>query len=104
MTYALGDQSRAYPCREREISMPPFLARGFHGLLEVRIQMSQGLKRKFSVANSEAQVTISYDPAQRYFSMNQLGLYCSIFGDAEYDLYRARGQGYAIKRRLNSRE
>jgi hypothetical protein len=45
--------------------------KGFHRFLD-DIRSSRGLKRDFSVAKRDVQVTITYDPAQKYFLMNHL--------------------------------
>jgi hypothetical protein len=61
--------------------------KGFHRFLD-DIQISPGLKRDFSVAKWDVQVTITYDPAQRYFSMNYLA-YTVPFSATQNRIYTA---------------
>jgi hypothetical protein len=61
--------------------------KAFHRFLD-DTQMSLGLKRDFSVAKCDAQVTITYDPAQRYFSMNYLA-YMVPFSATQNTIYTA---------------
>jgi hypothetical protein len=91
-----GPKARLYIPREKDFDAAIF-NKGFHRFLD-DIRMSPGLTRKFSIASLDAQVTITYDPAQRYFSMSYLA-YTVPFSATENTIYRAlEEKGRQLKR------
>jgi hypothetical protein len=91
-----GPKARLYIPREKDFDAAVF-NKGFHRFLD-DIRMSPRLKRNFSVAGMDAQVTITYDPAQRYFSMSYLA-YTVPFSATENTIYRAlEEKGRQLKR------
>jgi len=91
-----GPKARLYIPRQRDFDAAIFNI-GFHRFLD-DIRMSPRLKRNFSVATLDTRVTITYDPAQRFFSMSYLA-YTVPFSATENTIYRAlEEKGRQLKR------
>lgn len=84
-----GPKPSLYIPREKDFDTAIF-NKGFHRFLD-DIRMSPRLKCNFSVASLDAQVTITYDPAQRYFSMSYLA-YTVPFSATQNTIYSALEQ------------
>lgn len=81
-----GPKAHLYLPGKRQFDAAIF-NKGFQRFLN-DIQISQGLKREFSIDRVDAKVTITYDPAERYFSMNHLA-YTVPFSATENTIYSA---------------
>jgi hypothetical protein len=91
-----GPKPRLYIPREKDFDSAIF-NKGFHRLLD-DIQISLGLRREYSIARLDAQVNITYDPAQRFFSMGYLD-YTVPFSAQENTIYhRLRDKAIQLDR------
>jgi hypothetical protein len=92
-----GPKARLYIPRKKDFDAVIFNA-PFNRFLD-DIRLSPGLKREFRVATLDARVTITYDPARRFFSMSYLA-YTVPFSATKNAIYTAL-EGKAIQLKLS---
>lgn len=81
-----GPKARLYLPGKKHFDAAIF-NKGFHRFLD-DIRTSRGLKREYSTDRPDTQVTITYDPAQRYYSMGYLA-YTVQFSATQNTIYSA---------------